>query len=789
MPAGARRTFVAALAVLALLGLFVALKIEVTTDISEFMPTGEDRVKARIATAVAQGPLSKSLVVTVETADATAAAEASKILEEELRADAALLEQLAYIDSGPPADVDRTLWEIYHPRRLAFAARTPEDARRLTTDAGLTEAAADVHRRLQSPLSTLVSKAAPDDPFLAVPRLFEGLQQGSGRNVAVIDGRFVAQERYAVLFLGTEAGSLDADAQREIMAGLGQAYDRLAARMDVGPLESSGLGKFSIVAEETIKSDIRRNTTLSIIGLLLLCVIVLRSVRLAFLVSIPIGCAMLCATAVSLVLYGRVHGLTLAFGAALIGVCIDYVVHLYVHQVQHPHADGPFGTLRTIWPALLLGSGTTAVGFAVIAGSSFPGLREVAIFATVGVAGALLGTRFVLPPLLPKTPGPNALRDRLCAMLASGFERLRRGRRASWLLLAGAVIVAAAGIPTVQWQDDMKQMGRLDPELLAEDERVRARIAQLDQGRFVVAVAATEEEALRINDEVAAALAAAVEAGELSAYHSVSSLLPSAARQREIDRTLREDAALRVRFTKAYDAAGFNAELFAPFFAHLKKAPAEPVTYADLAESAAAPLVRSLRMPVEDDVGFLSLVRGVEDPVALAARLDAIEGATYIDHVALMKRAVEEYRQRTVGLLGVGLLAVMAVLAFRYRRPRVVLATLAPAVLAGGVTIAALAVLDLKLDLVGLTAVLMVLSIGVDYGVFLAETDRLHPEALPATLLGLLVCWASTVIGFGALTLSAHPVMKTIGVVAAVGVTASLLLAPTTLALLPKEKR
>jgi predicted exporter len=789
MPPRARTTFVVALAVLALLGLFVALKIDVTTDISEFMPTGEDRAKARIATAVAQGPLSKSLVVTVEAADPNAAAEASRVLEEEIRADEDLLPLLAYIDSGPPVDVDRTLWEIYHPRRLAFAAATPQQARHLVSDEGLVEAAADIHRRLQSPLSTLVTKAAPDDPFLAVPRLFEGLQEGAGRNVAVIDGRFVAQERYAVLFLGTEAGSLDADAQREIIAGIGRAYDRLATRVDVGPLESSGLGKFSIVAEETIKSDIRRNTVLSIVGLLLLCVVVLRSVRLAFLVGIPIGCAMLCATATSLLIYGRVHGLTLAFGAALIGVCIDYVVHLYVHQVQHPHPDGPFGTLDRIWPALLLGSGTTAVGFAVIAGSSFPGLREVAIFATVGVAGALLGTRWLLPPLLPKHPATNALRDRMCVLLAAGFARLRRGRRASWVLLVGALVVSAIGIPTVQWQDDMKQMGRLDPQMLAEDERVRARVAQLDQGRFVVAVASSEEDALRINDEVAQALQAAVEAGELGAYHSVASLLPSAARQQEIDRTIRETGELRARFTRVFDEAGFNAELFAPFFAYLEQPPPEAVTYADLAESAAAGLVRSLRMPVEDDVGFLSLVREVEDPAALAARLDAIEGATYIDHVALMKRAVEDYRRRTVRLLVIGLFAVMAVLAIRYRAPRVVLATIAPAVLAGGVTIAALAALGLKLDLVGLTAVLMVLSIGVDYGVFLAETDRLHPEGLPATLLGLVVCWASTVIGFGALTLSAHPVMKTIGVVAAVGVTASLLLAPTTLALLPGGRR
>jgi predicted exporter len=153
-----------------------------------------------------------------------------------------------------------------------------------------------------------------------------------------------------------------------------------------------------------------------------------------------------------------------------------------------------------------------------------------------------------------------------------------------------------------------------------------------------------------------------------------------------------------------------------------------------------------------------------------------------------MRAAMQDYRERTTLLLVVGLFAVAGVLAIHYRGVRLVLAVMTPAVLAAGLTIAVLAALQMPLDLVGLTAVLMVLSIGVDYGVFLAETERAHPEALSATLLGLLVCWATTVLGFGVLTLSAHPVMKTIGVVAGVGVTASLLLAPTTLALLPRRR-
>ncbi|MEM9457066.1 MAG: MMPL family transporter [Myxococcota bacterium] len=772
-------------------GVFVALRLEVTTDISEFLPTGADRERARISAAVAKGEASRTIMPTLDAGAPDRAAAVSRAFEQQLRADSALMEQLAFVEAGPPEGIDQALWELYHPRRLSFAAPDEASARARVSDAGLEEAASEIRRRLASPLSTLVTKTAPEDPFLSIPRLFDRLQQGRTDALATVDGRFVAEERYAVILLGTQASAFDAPAQRRVQAGLDAALERLRAEVEVGPVESSSLARFSIRAEQTIKSDIQRTTLLSLLGLCLLCLVVLRSFRLVVLTLVPIGCAMLAATAVSLALYGRVHGLTFAFGASLIGVCVDYVVHFYVHHTLHPSPQGAHGTLRRIWPALLLGATTTAIGFAIMGGSSFPGLRQVAIFATVGVTVALLSTRVLLPPLLPRVEPRAVLRDRLADALAAAFGRLRRRRSAGIALVLAAVAATAWGATAVPWQDNLGSIGRmdrLDPAMLEEDERVRARVARFDQGRFIVALGDNEEHALLINDQVGDALHQATDAGELRAWQGVCTLLPSATRQQAIDLAIRAAPDLRPRLEKALAAAGFHEQLFAPFFEHVRQLPPAPLTFDDLRRSPAAPLVRSMRIEVGEHVGFLTVIREIEDPEALAARIDAIQGAQYIDQTALMTSAMRAYRVRTVQLLGLGLLAVLLILGWRYRSPRVTLAVVAPAVLAGGVTIAVLAATGRRLDLIGLTAILMILSIGVDYGVFLAETRDDLDAALPATLLGLLVCWLSTVLGFGVLALSEHPTMNTIGVVAAVGVTASLLLAPTTLALLPATR-
>ena len=99
-----------------------------------------------------------------------------------------------------------------------------------------------------------------------------------------------------MFLIGTEASAFDATAQREVQAGLDAALERLGQSHEVGAVESSSLARFSIRAEQTIKADIQRTTTLSLLGLALLCLLVLRSFRLVVLTLVPIGCAMLAAT-------------------------------------------------------------------------------------------------------------------------------------------------------------------------------------------------------------------------------------------------------------------------------------------------------------------------------------------------------------------------------------------------------------------------------------------------------------------------------------------------------------
>lgn len=784
----ARLPLFATVALLLALGAYVAARFQVTSDVSLLLPPSADSELLGLTRRVADSELARTMVVTVAAPDADTAVNASRAFEDALRAEPRVASGLASLEGGPAAGIDRAVYELYHPRRFAFFAPDAAQARAALTPGALSDAARRLKQRLEQPMSPLVSALAPGDPTLVLARLFERLQQSQGQSLMLRAGRFLtADGRYAVLLLRTRAAGFDADAQAPLLGGVRDAFERVNARFGQRlRLEASGVNRFAVRAKESISADIERVSTLSMLGLAALLFLLFRSGWLVFAAGLPLGAGFLAGCAACLAVYGRVHGITLAFGSSLLGVALDYVEHVYCHQAVAPHPDGARGTLRSIGPALWTGAGTTLLGFAALAGSGFRGLEEVALFSSVGLLGSLLCVFTVLPELLPARTPDVALRTRLVAGLAAFFVALRARRRVLWLLPAAACALVAIGMPRVQLSQDFT-LGQVDPQLRQEDERVRSRVLRFDQMRFAVALGADDEAALRSNDQVAAALRAAVNAGELAGFVGVAELLPSAELQRGVEREVRAALGDGAPLLAAYEAEGFRPEAFAPLRAALSQPAAAPLSYADLAASPLAGLVRPMRLTLKQGVGFMTFLHGVRDAPAVARRLAAIDSARFVDQQRVFQDTHRAYLRRTAELVAIGSALVLLLLVLRYRDLRRSLAAFLPSALSAAVTVAVLALLGRQLDLVALAGLLMVVSMGVDYGVFLVDAHETEQEPTTA-LLSIFFAATTSVLGFGLLALSAHPMLSLIGTTAFVGMTLCALLAPTTLALLGRPR-
>jgi predicted exporter len=784
MNANERRRLIFGVVLVAGLLVYVTLNFRVTTDISHFLPDTRDDILAEVSRQIADSELSRTMILALEAPDARTAALASRDFEAALLREPRVADSISFLEGGPPEGIERALFELYEPRRLSFLGLNEEAARARLDDEGLRAAARTLRNELAGPLSSLTSRVAPRDPFLTIPALFKRLERSRASDLSVVDGRFMSADgRTAILFMGTRASAMDASAQAPLLEGVSDAFVDVETRSDVPlRLDQSGLNRFATWAALAIERDVKRVSIVSSVVLCILLVFLFRSLRFVGLAAIPVGVGVLAGCAAVLAVFGRLHGITLAFGASLIGVSIDYVVHLYCHHSIVRPVGGARASLRVIMRPLATGAITTTAGFAALSGSALVGLREVACFAVVGILSAFVATIAVLPSLIPDAVTEVRMREVLVRRVGLGFNWLTTHRARVAGLPAFAILFVVIVLPGARWNSDLASLNRMDADLMEEDARVQARVARFEQMRFVVSIGVDEARALDTNDIVASRLRDAIASGELKTQRTLASLLPGPTSQLAIARVAFEDPSLAERLRRVFHEEGFAEGAIDPFLDSLDDPLPEPLNFDDLLDSPAGALVRSFRVGLGDRVGFITYLHGVEDAAAIGRRLADVEGAVFLRQSDLFNSAQLEYQQSTIALLGWGLLAVLFLLALRYRQASRTLVSFLPSIIAAGVTVSVLTLIGRGLDLISLTALLFVVSMGVDYSVFLVDAyDEPDSKSVVAALCGALLACFSTVVAFGLLAMSDHPVLSNLGLTAAVGIASSLVLAPTML--------
>lgn len=782
-------------------------RLRVEADITHFLPAGEDRALAELSSAITSSELNRTITMTIAAPDASVAARSALALARHLQA----RRDVAWVTAGPDESLQQGFYEAYFPHRFGFVT----DDRAALAEAFSNDALRDRARRLKeqlgSPTGTFVRRIAPEDPWLLFLDHVERLRSALQGDLSVHEGAFVSgcdDERpeagcFGVVLATSAFSPFDVALSRHLGFAIDAAFDEVNdAEGGVLRLERAGVHRLAVSSEATIRGDIERVSMAGSIGVIALMLWLFRSPRLLVLGALPLVGGGIAAVAAVQLLFGAIHGLTLAFGATLLGVALDYVAHLFTHLHLAP-AAGPLAgpaTARRLAPGLYLGAATTVAGLVGLAWTSFPGIRQMAVFTSVGVTVALLLTRFAIPPLLPASVRPGAL----LRAFGRGAHRLLEtiALRRGFVVAVGVVaaLVALTGLPRLAWQDDIRALNPLDPELAAEDERVRGRVARMDAGRFVAAFGDDEEAALVATDALHRVLEEARAAGELERFRSVHPLLWSESLQRANLDAIPDDAFERT--SAAYTAEGFVMAPFEPFRSALARAPST-LDWDTLADGPLGRLISSQRVAVGDRVALLAFVQGVTDEDAFRTRVEAIEGVRFFDQNAFLQEAYGTFRTRTLELVVVGLFVVLLLVAFRYRKLDLTLAAYLPALLAAGATLGLLGWFGIEANLLHVVTLLLVLSMGVDYGVFMVEAE-LHRRVAasrersgddareppldgssegsiddgPATAVSLVVAALSTAASFGVLALSVNPALRAMGLTAALGVTLSLLLAP-----------
>jgi len=631
-------------------------------------------------------------------------------------------------------------------------------------------------QRSEYALSRLFSPASggglswPDDPF----GLFASwmMEQAAGQNVRPLDGRLwisTPQREWAVVLISLHDAAFSSAAQDSVLPRLDKAAAALRAAQPEVSLRTAGIAPVAAVVARSAQSEMSAIGLGSVVGIVLLVALVFRRASVLALVLLPILVGTLCASSVALLVFGSIHALTLVFGASLVGVAVDYGL-LYLCSGVGEQPFDPFARRRRLFAGLSLALATVVCAYAGLALAPFPGLRQMSLFAGVGLVAAWLTVMLWYPWLARANPHGEKLAATLGRARAA-WPSFGRGR-VGLALATVVVLVAAPGIARIHVQDDVRALQSVPLPLLLEQAEVAKLAGVASPAQLFVVRGASPEETLQREEALGAKLSAMVGEGTLEGFQAVSRRIPSRARQQADCTALRglySDAQWQAAMN---EASGLDATRFA------EQLRCEPLDFDAWLANPVSEAFRPLWLGrVGDAYASVTMLNGLQG-AAVVARLQALAtqlpGVSWVDKPAAISEVLQRYRSRMLWVVvGAYVLALVLMLA-RYGRDawRPLAPPLAGSLLALGV----LGWSGLPFQLFAVLGLFLVLGMGVDYGVFLIEQPR---RGDGATWLAVSMAALMSILSFGLLALSHMPALRVFGLTTLVGIAGAWLLAPS----------
>jgi predicted exporter len=490
------------------------------TDISSFFIAGKNAQEVLLANEIQSGVLSRRYLVAVGSDNKAPSADFITALMTELKT-------INGVSGVWKAEEKRGVLEavnaLYAQQGANLYSRQPQtDLAKILSPEGLAERAKALKAALLSPQGETVEKIAAADPLLLV---FNGLAEQPERFFQA--GKTLAT--YENLIVETQMSGMDVPAQAQIQQQIQAVFAAQQAKFaQAVKLEMTGVPVFAAATQTRMQHEITLISIVSSLALAGLFFWLFKSLRVLFWVSSLLITVVCAAVIVTNLVFGFVHGMTLAIGTTLIGICIDYPIHALVHG----HAAPPEQRLQTvakIFPSMLLGGATTLIGYFALGLSGYPGFQQVAVYAAVGILVSLLLTRYLLPRLMTGE-----------IVAASGAKPVT-----TWLtfcqrfrprLLTGLAILAVFSIvplSSLNWMQDLQELTPEMEELKANDAKIRARLVSLEPGRFVLVSGDHLEQALQHSEQVYQILDTLKSKAELKDYFGLYPWLLSQQQQQQ----------------------------------------------------------------------------------------------------------------------------------------------------------------------------------------------------------------------------------------------------------------
>ncbi len=554
-------------------------------------------------------------------------------------------------------------------------------------------------------------------------------------------------------------------------------------------------GGYAIAAQEEslIKGDIIGCLVGSVIAVCILFFLVYRNVIVLSFVLIPLLVGLQLAVGAMGLMFDTVHILAMAFAAVILGLGIDFAIHIYDRYASERQQGTSVETavklsITRTGSAVLAGGITTLAAFFVITLADSPVLRQIGWLVLLGLFFCLVAVVWALPAwlVLAERISPRWLQKpaHLLGMNCLG-SWVNRYPRTALIVSLFFLLISASGLPGTEFEKDIFALKPKQLEALDAQQDLLAAFGTGQSYVWVAWPADTPEKLWAGSHRLDDILHKAVMDGRQVTWTSITRFSDKG--------TLQAPDVAPGQVADLFAGYGLNLSEFSDLSALLGRISSRHPASADVSPCGRFPDIfdRFFICDREPMIGITWIQTDSTETIEYIQEHLTDAGPTFL--AVNPQLAIDDFVRQSrsdmwqaLGLVG---FFVVIVLWVYFRNPRRVFLALMPVSMGLAATAGLMGWFGVHLNIFNFIVLPILVGIGLDDGIHIlaryAESGDVA-GTIRSTGRSILVTTLTTICGFGSLFLARYHVLESMGLFAIIGISACFFFSIVTLPALLK---
>jgi predicted exporter/SAM-dependent methyltransferase len=769
-----------ALVLLAVAGVFVAglQRLIFDTDLVASLPQ-DDSVLADARRIITNHPIQDRVVIDVghPEADAEALVHAAMFVEKRLR-ESGLFGRVG-LDQEQQR-IPELIFSITARLPVLFSAEELEEKVKPLLEAEKIRPTLSDHLAQLGHLESVGQTALiAEDPLNLRNLILSRLSHlAPSQNAQIYKGYLLSADKKHVLIVAEPLTSgMDTAFSRKVTAlidGVSRELNQCRKGLETVTLTPVGAYRAALDNEVSTKRGAERAVLFSTVAIIMLLLLAFPRPLIGLLALLPSAAGTMLALFVYSLFHRSITMMAIGFGSAIISFTVDYGI-TYLLFLDRSHETYGLETTKEVWPLGLLAMLTTAVSFAFLAVTGFTALAQIGEFTALGVLFTYLFVHGIYPAIFPAMP-PARGKSVLPMQAFSNWIATTRGKKKAYAAIGLAVVLFFYAKPV--FHADLNTMNSVSKETLAAEKLLADVWGNLFSRIYVMVEGTDVKELQQKGDRLATLLDQDVRTGTLASAFVPSMIFPGEQLANQNFAAWRafwqpeRRVALGKTMKTVSTELGFAPDAFTPFLALVETKEMAGLT---IPQSFWGLLGISKSRDCSTWVQVSTLTPGPSYRTGPFYERYKSEGLVRIFDPVLFSQRLADVLLSSFIKMALIVGAVTILVAFLYLLDwQLTLLGLLPTLFALICTMGTLNLLGEPMGIPTIMVTVVVIGMGSDYALYLVRSyqrymDEGHPS-LGLIRLSVLLSFATTFMGFGALALSGHALLKNAGITLALGI-------------------